>query len=145
MKMTQLHRGQFTLRNVTGMEFRGVSIDSRNIPEAYIFCALKGEHTDGHRFVSQALENGAVAALVNMEYATNAAKDESLIIVEDTYQGLIDMASLYTNELSMPILAITGSAGKTSTRRLISHILRSKMTVAETPGNFNNHIGLTIS
>ena len=145
MKITQLHRGPFTLHHVTAAEFKGVSIDSRNIPEGYLFCALKGEHTDGHRFVSQALQNGAVAALVNKEYAVNAAQDESLIIVEDTYQGLVDMARLYAKTLSMPILAITGSAGKTSTRRLISHILRSSMTVAETPKNFNNHIGLPIS
>ena len=145
MKTTLLHRGPFTLRNVNAAEFKGISIDSRNIPEAYIFCALKGEHTDGHRFVSKALENGAVAVLVNKEYAAQAAKSESLIIVEDTYQGLVDIASLYIKELSMPILAITGSAGKTSTRRLISHILRTKMTVAETPKNYNNHIGLPIS
>jgi UDP-N-acetylmuramoyl-tripeptide--D-alanyl-D-alanine ligase len=145
MKTTLLHRGPFTLRNVNAAEFKGISIDSRNIPEAYIFCALKGEHTDGHRFVSKALENGAVAALVNKEYAAQMVESESLIIVEDTYQGLVDMASLYVKELSMPILAITGSVGKTSTRRLISHILRTKMTVAETPKNYNNHIGLPIS
>lgn len=145
MKTTLLHHGPFSLRNVTIAEFKGISIDSRNIPEAHIFCALKGEHTDGHRFVAKALENGAVAALVSKEYAADAAKNESLIIVEDTYQGLVDMATLYVKELSMPILAITGSAGKTSTRRLISHILRTKMTVAETPKNFNNHIGLPIS
>ncbi|MCF7833111.1 MAG: UDP-N-acetylmuramoyl-tripeptide--D-alanyl-D-alanine ligase [Candidatus Marinimicrobia bacterium] len=145
MKTTLLHHGSFTLRNVNITEFKGVSIDSRNIPEDHIFCALKGDHTDGHRFVAKALENGAVAALVNKNYATNAAKDESLIIVGDTYQGLIDMASLYAKELTMPILAITGSAGKTSTRRLISHILRKKMIVAETPKNFNNHIGLPLS
>ncbi|MCK4530125.1 MAG: UDP-N-acetylmuramoyl-tripeptide--D-alanyl-D-alanine ligase [Candidatus Marinimicrobia bacterium] len=145
MKTTLLHRGPFTLRNVNAAEFKGISIDSRNIPEAHIFCALKGEHTDGHRFVSKALKNGAVAALVNKGYVKYAAVDEALIIVENTYQGLVDMASLYVKELSMPILAITGSVGKTSTRRLISHILRTKMTVAETPKNFNNHIGLPIS
>ena len=145
MKTTQLHHGPFTLRNVTAEAFTGVSIDSRNIPAGYIFCALKGEHTDGHRFVAKALENGAVAAVVCREYAETAAKDEALIIVEDTYQGLVDMASLYAKELNMPILAITGSAGKTSTRRLISHIFRTKMTVAETPKNFNNHIGLPIT
>ena len=143
--MTTLHYGPFTLRNVTVEAFTGISIDSRNIPAGHIFCALKGEHTDGHRFVSKALENGAVAALVTRDYANTATGDEALIIVEDTYQGLVDMASLYAKELRMPILAITGSAGKTSTRRLISHVLRTSMTVAETPRNFNNHIGLPIT
>jgi UDP-N-acetylmuramoyl-tripeptide--D-alanyl-D-alanine ligase len=145
MKTTQLHHGPFTLQNVTADAFTGVSIDSRNIPDGHIFCALKGEHTDGHRFVRKALENGAVAALVSKDYAKTAGQDEALIIVEDTYQGLVDMAHLYAETLTMPILAITGSAGKTSTRRLIAHILRSKMTVAETPKNFNNHIGLPIT
>ena len=145
MKMTHLHHGPFKLRNVAADAFTGVSIDSRVIPAGHIFCALKGEHTDGHRFVANALENGAVAALVSRDYAATAAKDEALIIVEDTYQGLVDMARLYAEELTMPILAITGSAGKTSTRRLISHILRTRMNVAETPRNFNNHIGLPIT
>jgi len=143
--MITLHHGPFTLRNVTAEAFSGVSIDSRHIPAGHIFCALKGEHTDGHRFVTKALTNGAVAALVSKEYAKSADKHEALIIVEDTYQGLVDMASLYAKELKMPILAITGSAGKTSTRRLISHVLGTAMTVAETPKNFNNHIGLPIT
>lgn len=143
--MTTLHHGPFTLRNITAEAFTGISIDSRDIPDGHIFCALKGEHTDGHRFVATALKNGAIAALVSNEYAESAAENEALIIVEDTYQGLVDMASLYAKELSMPILAITGSAGKTSTRRLISHVLRTKMTIAETPKNFNNHIGLPIT
>lgn len=145
MKTTQLHHGPFTLRNVTAQAFTGVSIDSRDIPAGHIFCALKGEHTDGHRFVSKALANGAKAALVDRDYAATAPADEALIIVEDTYQGLVDMATLYAEQLNMPILAITGSAGKTSTRRLVSHILRTRMKVAETPKNFNNHIGLPIT
>ncbi len=145
MKTHILHQGSFTLRNVAAAEIRGVSIDSRNIPHGYMFCALKGENTDGHRFVAQALENGALAALVEKEYAKTAPINEPLIIVENTYQGLVDMASLYAGELKIPILAITGSAGKTSTRKLISHILRKKMLVAETPKNFNNHIGLPIT
>ena len=145
MKTKTLNHGPFTLRNIEAEVFTGVSIDSRNIPAGHIFCALKGEHTDGHRFVGLALENGAVAALVSKEYAKTAGKDKALIIVEDTYQGLVDMATLYAKELHMPVLGITGSAGKTSTRRLISHILGKNMTVAETPRNFNNHIGLPLT
>jgi len=145
MKIETLHHGPFTLRNIEAKAFSGVSIDSRNIPAGHIFCALKGEHTDGHRFVSQALKNGAVAALVDKEYARHTHNKEALIIAEDTYQGLVDMASLYAKEMNMPVLAITGSAGKTSTRRLISHILKTSKSVAETPRNFNNHIGLPIT
>lgn len=133
------------MRNINFAEFKGVSIDSRDIPEAYIFCALKGEHTDGHRFVKKALKNGALAALVDENYAETADGSEALIIVNDTYRGLIDMATIYASSLTLPILAITGSAGKTSTRSLIAHILRQKMQISETPKNFNNHIGLPIS
>ena len=147
MKISLLeNHGSFTLRNVGITDFSGVSIDSREIPEGFIFCALKGEHTDGHSYVSQALKAGAKAALVNKNYAMTAGRDEALIIVDDTYKGLIDMATLFTTTLSYPILAITGSAGKTSTRSLIAYVLRQqKMKISETPKNFNNHIGLPIS
>jgi len=145
MKTTTLHHGPFTLRNIKFAEFNGVSIDSRDIPKDYIFCALKRQHTDGHLFVKKALENGALAALVDENYAKTADNNEALIIVEDTYRGLIDMASIYASTLKVPILAITGSAGKTSTRSLIADILRQKMQISETPKNFNNHIGVPVS
>ncbi len=145
MSLLENH-GSFVLRNIGFAEFSGVSIDSRNIPEGYIFCALKGEHTDGHSYVAQALTNGAKAALVDKNYAMTAGGDEALIIVDETYQGLVDMATIYAHAISVPILAITGSAGKTSTRSLIAHVLRHHgMMVRETPKNFNNHIGLPIS
>ena len=145
MSLLENH-GSFTLRNIGFAEFSGVSIDSRDIPEGYIFCALKGEHTDGHRYVAQALTNGAKAALVDKNYAMTAGRDEALIIVDETYQGLVNMAKIYAHTLTVPILAITGSAGKTSTRSLIAHVLRHHgMMVRETPKNFNNHIGLPIS
>ncbi len=145
MKTNLLHQGPFTLRNVLAERIDGVSIDSRNIPEGYLFCALKGEHADGHSYVSSAIRNGAVAALVSRGYAETAPADEPLIIVEDTYAGLRDMAALYAKTLPMPVFAITGSAGKTSTRRLLAHVLRSRMTVAETAKNYNNHIGVPMT
>ena len=145
MKTDILHRGPFTLRNIDISSFNGVSIDSRHIPGGHIFCALKGEHSDGHLYVFAALKNGATAALVNREYALTASPDEPLIIVEDTYKGLRDMAALYAKTFTMPVIAITGSAGKTSTRRLLSHVLRPHMRVAETLKNYNNHIGLPLS
>ncbi|MDZ7797466.1 MAG: Mur ligase domain-containing protein [Candidatus Marinimicrobia bacterium] len=109
MKTEQLHHGPFVLRNIRFDFFRGVSIDSRNIPEAHIFCALKGEHTDGHRFVKDALKNGALAAVVNSEYAKTAGPEEALIVVEDTLRGLKDMATIYARSLHVPVFAITGS------------------------------------
>ena len=145
MRTEQLQHGPFTLRNIRFAYFRGVSIDSRRIPEAHIFCALKGEHTDGHRFVEPALKNGAMAALVNREYAAGADPAAPLIVVRDTYEGLKDMARIYAQSLDVPVFAITGSAGKTSTRRLLAAVLRSKMLIAESPGNFNNHIGLPLA
>ncbi len=145
MKTDILHRGPFTLRNIDISSFNGVSIDSRHIPQGHIFCALKGEHSDGHLYVFTALKNGAKAALVSREYALTAPPEEPLIIVDETYKGLRDMAALYAGTFSMPVIAITGSAGKTSTRRLLSHVLRPYMRVAETLKNYNNHIGLPLS
>lgn len=145
MKTTLLHQGPFTLRNIRFEVLRGVSIDSRTIPEDHIFCALKGEHTDGHRFVAAALKNGALAALVNREYAASAAPDEALIICDDTYTGLVEMARIYAKTFTMPVFSLTGSVGKTSTRRMLSHILSATLRIAENPKNFNNHIGLPIS
>ncbi len=145
MKTQQLHHGPFTLRNIRFAFFRGVSIDSRNIPETHIFCALKGEHTDGHRFVRDALDNGALAAVVDRDYAEKADPRDPLIIVDDTYQGLKDMAAVYAHSLNVPVFAITGSAGKTSSRRLLAEVLRSEMIIAESPRNFNNHIGLPLA
>ncbi|MDD3965809.1 MAG: UDP-N-acetylmuramoyl-tripeptide--D-alanyl-D-alanine ligase [Candidatus Neomarinimicrobiota bacterium] len=145
MKTKILQQGPFELRNIEFAEFRGVSIDTRSIKKGEIFCALPGSRFDGHRFVKIALQYGAAAAMVSREYAATAAADEALIIVEDTLFGLQDLARLYIRSLKIPVFALTGSAGKTSTRRLLKHILSTSMKVAETPGNFNNRIGLPLS
>lgn len=145
MKTALLHRGPFQLRNIGFAEFNGVSIDTRTLQKGDVFCALQGSRFDGHHFVDVAFKSGAYAAIVNREYAAKAAGDEALIIVDDTLKGLQDLARLYMQSLRIPAFALTGSAGKTSTRWLLSHVLRASRKIAETPGNFNNHIGLPLS
>lgn len=145
MKTALLHHGPFRLQNIAFADFPAVSIDSRTLAAGEVFCALQGERFDGHRFVKIAVKAGAAAAIVSEEYAKSADPEEALIIVPDTLKGLQEMARIYAASLSTPVLAITGSAGKTSTRRLMRHVLSASMRVAESPGNFNNHIGLPLA
>lgn len=145
MKTALLHQGPFRLQNIGFAEFPSVSIDTRTLKAGEVFCALPGERFDGHRFVKIALKKGAAAAIVSERYAETAGSDEALIIVQDTLKGLQEMARIYAESLNIPKLAITGSAGKTSTRRLLKYVLSSQMKVAESPGNFNNHIGLPLA
>jgi UDP-N-acetylmuramoyl-tripeptide--D-alanyl-D-alanine ligase len=145
MKTALLHQGHFRLQNIRVSELPSVSIDTRTLKQGELFCALKGERFDGHRFIKTAFEKGALAAIVDEEYAKAADPSESLIIVPDTLKGLQEMASIHAGHIKMPVLAITGSAGKTSTRRLLRHVLSATMKVAESPGNFNNHIGLPLT
>lgn len=145
MKTALLHRSSFQLRNIGFTEFSGVSIDTRTLQKGDVFCALQGSRFDGHRFVDVAFKSGASAAMVNREYAARAGADEALIVVDDTLKGLQDLARLYMKNLRIPVFALTGSAGKTSTRQLLSHVLRASRKIAETPGNFNNHIGLPLT
>ena len=140
-----LKNGNFECRNIHFECFKSVSIDSRNIPDDSIFCALKGDHTDGHRFIASAIRNGAKAALVSRQEISGDHLNYPLIIAEDSLKGLQEMARLHLAHLQTPVFALTGSVGKTSTRRLLHHVLSRSMTVFQSQKNFNNHIGLPLS
>lgn len=118
-----------------------VSIDSRKIDENALFIALKGEQVDGHDFVSKAQQAGAVAALVSKPQEVALSQ----IVVADTEKALADIAAAYRQQYQGKVLAITGSSGKTTTRNMLSAILREKGLVSETLGNFNNDLGLPLS
>lgn len=137
----------FSLHNIKTDSFDRVSIDTRKTRKGDLFCALKGERTDGHEFVTEALAKGAVAALVSeSKLMTNPElKKHPLIICSDTLKGLQELAKIQASQLKAKIIAITGSAGKTSTRQLIAHVLSGTFNVSQTRKNFNNEIGLPIS
>ncbi len=117
-----------------------VSTDTRTITEGALFFALKGENSDGHKFVRKAIESGAVCCVVNKD--ADVDKDLPVIKVESTSQALLNLAGAYRREMKIPIVAVTGSVGKTSTRTMIGNVLAQKYNTLMTEGNFNNEIGV---
>lgn len=125
----------------------GVGSDTRSLKEGDLFVALRGERFDGHAFVSQAAQQGAVAALVDNRFQVPAdlPPEFGLIEVADTLVGLQNLARHYRASLPIKIIGITGSSGKTSTKDFTAAVLGSRYRVMKTEGNFNNHIGLPLT
>ncbi|MBV8549889.1 MAG: UDP-N-acetylmuramoyl-tripeptide--D-alanyl-D-alanine ligase [Acidobacteriaceae bacterium] len=121
---------------------RGWSIDSRTVNEGDLFFAIKGEHFDGHSFLGVAFERGASAAVVS---TTAANAFGPLLEVADTIDALQRLARWAREEWNRPLVAVTGSAGKTTTKDIIADFLSVRLRVAKTIGNLNNHIGLPLS
>lgn len=117
--------------------------DSRKISEGSVFVALRGEKFDGHNFVGQAIDSGAVCCVVDAKFENTG--NYAAIVVEDTYKALRDMAAYYRSRFSIPSVAITGSVGKTSTKDMVSCVLKRAYKVLKTEGNFNNEIGLPLT
>ncbi len=115
--------------------------DTRSGCEGKVFFVLKGERFDGHRFVSQAVEKGAVALVVEQSQAASIPQ----LIVPDTVKALGQLAALWRSKFDVPVFGITGSNGKTTTKEMLAAILRQKGRVLATAGNFNNEIGLPLT
>jgi UDP-N-acetylmuramoyl-tripeptide--D-alanyl-D-alanine ligase len=124
----------------------GYSIDSRTIRPEELFFAVKGEKMDGHDFVAQALKKGATAAVVSPAFDLVAADvpTRALIVVEDTLVALQTLATAVRRLWAKPLIAVTGSAGKTTSKEAIAHVLAAKFNVYKSAGNFNNHFGLPL-
>ncbi|WP_440617232.1 UDP-N-acetylmuramoyl-tripeptide--D-alanyl-D-alanine ligase [Cysteiniphilum sp. 6C5] len=119
----------------------GAHINSKEINEGQLFVALKGAR-DGHDFINNAIQNGAVAVLVTQKQDN---LDVPQIIVKDTRQALFDLAFLYRQTLSMPVLSITGSCGKTTTKEMLVCMLKTFGKVHYSHGNFNNDLGVPMT
>ncbi|MFZ1005787.1 MAG: UDP-N-acetylmuramoyl-tripeptide--D-alanyl-D-alanine ligase [Candidatus Sulfotelmatobacter sp.] len=120
------------------------SIDSRTVGVGQLFFAVKGERLDGHDFVQQALSNGAVAAVVRKDQLSRYPEDARLLAVEDTLVALQTLAKAVRKLWGKPLVAVTGSAGKTTTKEAIAHVLSAQFRVLKSEGNFNNHFGLPL-
>ena len=120
---------------------RGMQQDSRDIRYGDLFVAIAGEHFDGHNFVKKAAESGAQAALVDHETGNGVPE----IVVEDTLLAYGAIAKHYLQMVDIPVVAITGSVGKTTTKEMISGVLAGKYRVSKTLGNHNNNLGLPIT
>lgn len=126
-------------------EFHGITTDSRRLKEGDVFVALQGEKYDGHDFLEPALEQGATGLLVHDETKAGSVaqgKKATVIKVADTLQALGDLAQNYRKRFSIPVIALTGSSGKTTTKEMLAAIIARKKTILTTEGNLNNLIGL---
>lgn len=132
-----------TLERDGALEVAGICQDTRKIAKGELYVAIKGDNFDGHDFIAAAYEKGAVAALVSQANP----KIKNAFLCHDTVQALGEIASYYRSKFSQPLIAITGSSGKTTTKEFLAHVLSNFGPVTATAGNLNNHIGvpLTIS
>ncbi|MDN5216097.1 UDP-N-acetylmuramoyl-tripeptide--D-alanyl-D-alanine ligase [Fulvivirgaceae bacterium BMA12] len=120
----------------------GASTDTRNIKSGNIFFALKGPNFDANKFAKAALEQGAKYAVID---DPKHNLDDRYILVDDTLKALQDLAIHHRAQLQIPVIGITGSNGKTTTKELIYEVLSKKFVAFATAGNFNNHIGVPLS
>ena len=121
----------------------GISTDSRNIRENSIYFSLKGMNFNGNDFALEALDNGAIASVVDDKSLSN--KSDNIYYVEDALKALQDLAVYHRDNLKIPVVGITGSNGKTTTKNLVKQVLSLKYNVIATEGNLNNHIGVPLS
>jgi UDP-N-acetylmuramoyl-tripeptide--D-alanyl-D-alanine ligase len=124
------------------LQSRVVSTDSRKISPGSIFFALKGENFNGNRFALKSIEQGALASIVDEEPETPHA---GIFLVDDVLATLQKLAAYHRKHMGIPVLAITGSNGKTTTKELCKAVLSKKFNVYATTGNLNNHIGVPLT
>ncbi|MBT3343923.1 MAG: UDP-N-acetylmuramoyl-tripeptide--D-alanyl-D-alanine ligase, partial [Gemmatimonadetes bacterium] len=124
----------------------GVSTDSRTVADGEIFVAIDGERFDGHRFVKDALQRGAVAALVRHDrlndLTAGGLRSAPLLAVDDPLLALGRMARHHRRDFTGPVVGITGSAGKTTAKEMIAAVLARRFRVHKTPANENNEVGV---
>ena len=126
--------------------FRGLSTDSRQISQGYLFWALKGEKYDGHDFALKAVENGASGLVLERDCPSSILREEiSVIYVQDTLKALGDLAAWWRAEHHVAVIAVTGSAGKTTTKEMTASILQLSNETLKSKGNFNNLIGVPLT
>jgi len=130
-----------------GKRLKGVSTDSRTVKPGDVFFAIKGEKFDGHAFVAEAFSHGCTAAVVEerLPQTSPGLVDFPLLVVKDTIRALGQFARWYRQRFDIPVISITGSNGKTTTKEMIAAVLDQKFSVLKTEGNLNNHIGVPMT
>jgi UDP-N-acetylmuramoyl-tripeptide--D-alanyl-D-alanine ligase len=123
---------------------QGYGIDTRTIQPGQLFFAVKGERLDGHDFVPQALEKNVAAAVVRKDQLARYPVKTRLMAVDDTLAALQTLATAVRRVWAKPLIGVTGSAGKTTTKEAIAHVLSARFRVLKSEGNFNNHFGLPL-
>ena len=126
----------------------GFSQDTRKIENGYMYIGIKGEHTDGNDFIDSAFENGAMGCITDKlpkEEILKKYSDKSIIYVNNTIEALQKIAEYKRNLYDIPVVGVTGSVGKTSTKDIIASVLSQKFNVLKTEGNYNTQIGLPLT
>ena len=124
------------------------SNDTRTIQEQDVYIGIRGESFDGNDFYLEALKKGASCCILDRFDIESFPKDfemRTIIVVENTIEAIQKLATYKRSKLQIPVVAVTGSAGKTSTKDMIASVLQKKYTVFKTPGNLNGQIGLPLS
>ncbi len=132
--------GEFDPGAVTG----GYSIDSRTVQPGDLFFAVRGERLDGHDYVEAALAKGAIAAVVEKQQAERFASKSRLLVVDDSLLALQRLGAAVRRLWGKPLVGVTGSAGKTTTKETIAHVLATRHQVLKSQGNLNNHFGMPL-
>ena len=123
--------------------FTGVSIDSRTLKRGNVFVAVRGKNLDGHRFIAPAVRKGASLLVVSEKIS--GAKDVPVVLVKDTTAALGQIAGAYRKSFDIPVIAVTGSAGKTTTKDMIAAVLGSKFKVLKNEKTLNNQYGVSLT
>lgn len=153
-EMEKASGGILVLRGETRHDIcvTSVTLDSRKVEEGCVFFATKGQRADGHQFIGEVFGEGAALAVVQETpervedaYGFPASRWGSYLLVEDTLQALKDISEAYRRKLSVKVVGVTGSVGKTSTKEFIAAVLAEKYKVLKTEGNFNNEIGVPLT
>jgi len=119
-----------------------ITLDSRGVQKGSLFIAIRGERSDGHDYIEAAFEKGACAALSEQPIKNPGG---AYILVDDTLQAIQDLSEYYRSLFNIPVIGVTGSVGKTTTKEMIGAVLSQKYNVLKTQGNFNNEIGVPIT
>lgn len=123
----------------------GISTDTRSLSSGEIFFALKGDNFDGNEYALKALQAGASIVVIDDELVAKSLDSEKFFLVEDVLKTLQALARLHRSHMNFPVLAITGTNGKTTTKELIAEIVAKSFNVHATKGNLNNHIGVPLT
>lgn len=140
--------GQLTRQSRRSSSYLGVSTDTRDLLDGYLFVALSGQNFDAHNFLDKAVDGGASALLVSKSGLEkigglkSISEDVDVIVVPDSLKALGDLAHYHKKRVGVPVIAITGSNGKTTTKEMVASLLRQKHSIWVTQGNYNNLVGL---
>ena len=148
-KILQTTKGKL-IRGDTARSVGGISIDSRSIKYGDLFIAIKGERFNGHQFVKEAVRAGALGIIVEAKWPLDALISiqdlpQVVIQVEDTLNAFTEIAGMRRRQFLCPFIAVTGSVGKTTTKNVITTVLRQKISVGATSGTQNNHLGVPLT